>query len=292
VYRILSLDGGGIRGAFTARVLERLEERVPGFLGTIDLFAGTSSGGLIALGLAMGLGPAALVKFFEEHAPRIFSDPWREYPKWGGTLARSRFDDARRHESLSAIFGERILHDLPRPVLVTSFDLDDSSDIGRKPGKPVSWKPKFFHNFTGDPGTDVSERVVDVAMRTSAAPTYFPTFQGYIDGGVVANDPSVAALAQALDPRTGGQQIRDVWLLSVGTGRNPRRITGERRDWGLVGWARHLVDLMIEGSMDTARYQCDRLLWERFMRIDTWLGQPVGLGDAEVIPAFSAGGPA
>ena len=268
-------------------MLERLAERAPGFLDSIDLFAGTSSGGLIALGLAMGLPPADLVRFFELHGPRIFADPWREYPQWDGmALARARYDDARRLEALRSVFGERILHDLPRAVLISSFDLDDGADIGRQPGKPVSWKPKFFHNFVGDPGTDVSELVVDVAMRTSAAPTFFPTFQGYVDGGVIANNPSMAALAQALDPRTGGRQPGDVVLLSIGTGRNPRRIPGARRDWGLVAWAPHLVDMMIEGAMDTARYQCDRLLCERFHRVDVWLEQPVALDDAMVIPAM------
>lgn len=286
MYRILSLDGGGIRGVITARVLERLEERVPGFLASVNLFAGTSSGGLLAMGLSLGLTPAMMIQFFEQHGPRIFSDPWREYPQWEGSLARARYDDARRLESLRTIFGGRSLHDLPRPVLISSFDLDDSGDLKREPARPFSWKPKFFHNYLGDEGTDVDELVVDVAMRTSAAPTYFPSYQGYVDGGVVCNNPSVAALAQALDPGTGGQQIGNVALLSVGTGRNPRRIEGERRDWGLIGWAPHLVDMLIEGSMDAVRYECDRLLCDRFRRVDTWLSEPVALDDAQVIPAM------
>lgn len=286
MYRILSLDGGGIRGAFTARVLERLEERVPGFLESVNLFAGTSSGGLLALGLAMGLSPKVMVQFFEQHGPRIFSDPWREFPPWETAFLRSRYDDARRHESLKAIFGERTLHELPRPVLVSSFDLDDGADPDRDPDKLPSWKPKFFHNYTGDPGTDANELVVDVAMRTSAAPTYFPSWQGFVDGGVIANNPSVAALAQALDPRTGGQTIGQCALLSIGTGRNPRRITDTRTDWGLIGWAPHLVDMLIEGAMDTARYQCDRLLGDRFRRVDVPLDQPIALDDHRVIPAM------
>ena len=75
-------------------------------------------------------------------------------------------------------------------VLIPSFQLDNQAPhAGQR-----QWKPKFFHNYPG-PDSDGAELVVDVAMRTSAAPIYFPTYQSYIDGGVVANDPSMAALA-------------------------------------------------------------------------------------------------
>ena len=106
-------------------------------------------------------------------------------------------------------------------VVIPAFDLDS----GVVTGEGVrSWKAKFFQNFESDPG-DRDELVVDVAMRTSAAPTFFPMYQGYVDGGVVANNPSMCALAQALDPRAAAaRQVADVTLLSVGTGLNPHYV--------------------------------------------------------------------
>ena len=77
--------------------------------------------------------------------------------------------------------------------------MEDLSARDRADPSKRHWKPKFFHNLERGGSKDGGELVVDVALRTSAAPTYFPSYQGYVDGGVVANNPTMAALAQALD---------------------------------------------------------------------------------------------
>ena len=92
-------------------------------------------------------------------------------------------------KALVKAMGDKTLAELEKQVLISSFDLDNSPV---KPGSMRTWKPKFFQNFVG-PGSDGQEKVIDVALRTSAAPTYFPIYQGYIDGGVVANNPSMCA---------------------------------------------------------------------------------------------------
>jgi patatin-like phospholipase/acyl hydrolase len=278
-YHILSLDGGGIRGIFSARVLERLELAVPGFLGQLDLLTGTSTGGIIALGLAAGMTPAQLVRLYRDEGPQIFDDSWLDNLRDLGNLSGAKYDNANLKEILTREFAARAvstLDDLARRVLVPTFDLDDGQDPRRKLDKPRSWKPKFFHNYPG-PDSDGAELIVDVAMRTTAAPTYFPTYGRFIDGGVVANDPSVSALAQALNDQTGGQDLRSVRLLSIGTGINPTYIAGADHDWGYTQWAKPIIGLMMEGVMGVAAYECAQLLGDRYHRVNCVLDQPIPL---------------
>jgi patatin-like phospholipase/acyl hydrolase len=271
VYRILALDGGGIRGIFTTTVLERLDAEVPGFLRRLDLVAGTSTGAIIACGLAAGMRPADISEIYLTQGPAIFDDSWLDDLRDLGGLRGAEYGNANLREILMSVFerglGVRCLGDLERRVLVPTFDLDDGDDPRRPARKLRSWKPKFFHNFPG-PDSDADERIVDVLMRACAGPVYFPTVDGYIDGGVVANNPSAAALAQALHPGTGGQRLEDVALLSIGSGQSAQFIEGDHLDWGYVQWARPIVQICIDAQMDVARYLCQQLLGGRFHRVE------------------------
>ncbi len=284
-YRILSLDGGGIRGVFTTTLLSRLEAAAP-FLSRVDLFAGTSTGGIIALGLAAGLRPDALTDLYLGVGAAIFPESPLGPLAILGKLVNAPYDNAARKRALEDVFAKRGVATLGqlRRVLVPTFDLDSSEGPASKPGRPT-WKPKFFHNFPG-PGSDAAEGIVDVALRTSAAPTYFPSYQGFVDGGVIANNPSMVALAQALHPATGGQKLEDVCVLSLGTGDRLRFIKGPTHDWGYVQWAVPLAQLIVEGPMDTARYECEQLLGERFHRLDAVLEQETELDDAAAAPGL------
>ena len=273
-FRILAMDGGGVRGVYAARLLHRLAVAAPGFLGRVDLFAGTSPGGILALGLARGMTPSDLVALYADNARDIFDDSWWDDIVDLGKVIGADYDNRRLRRLLDRTFGRATLGSLKKRVLIPAFDLDDGAA-----GNARTWKPKFFHNYPGH-GSDASERIVDVAMRTSAAPTYFPSFQGYVDGGVVANNPSMAALAQAIDAGTGGQAIGDVRLLSIGTGSSPAYVEGQDLDWGFAQWARPLVALMIEGSMGVADYQCQRLLGASYHRLAPRLPVAVDLDAA------------
>jgi len=280
-YRILTFDGGGIRGVYTAVLLQRLAAQVPGFLDRAHLMAGTSTGGILALGLASGMTADQLVKLYQDNGKQIFARSiFREIGDLGDLIG-AKYDNANLERILTRVFGNRTLDDLlPRHVLISSFDLDT-------PSKPRTWNPKFFHNFAGD-DSDGAERVVNVALRTSAAPTYFPVYQGYVDGGVVANNPSMAALAQALDIGTGNQRQDDVRLFSVGTGGSPTFISGDAHDWGIAQWAHSLVDMMIDGMMGVAHYECSRLLRDKYFRLAPVLNEPVGLDAVDQIPELMA----
>lgn len=281
-YRILALDGGGIRGLITALMLERLELACPGFLEQIDLFAGTSTGGLLALGLAAGKSPHEARKLYESYGEKVFADTVLDDVRDLGKLIGADYALQPLRQALTVEFPDQKLGDLPKKVLVTAFDLDNQAQA---PGENRHWKPKFFHNFPGS-DSDAGQWVADVGLYTSAAPTYFPIVDGYIDGGVVANNPSMCALAQALHPETGGQRLEDVILLSMGTGFNPRYLESQDGDWGLVQWAPQILNLMFEGSAGLADYQCRQLLGDRYLRVNPVLPYPIGLDRIDHIPVM------
>jgi uncharacterized protein len=279
-YRILSLDGGGIRGLLSAILLDRIETALPGTLGRVDLFAGTSTGGILALGLAAGRTPAQARELYEQHGAAVFAaSPLERLLKLGHALG-SKYDNTGLQRVLRQQFGDMTLGDLPRKVLIAAFDLDNGPD---NPPQLRRWKAKFFHNFPGA-DSDAHERVVDVALRTSAAPSYFPVYQGFVDGGVVAGNPSMAALAQALEPTTGGQPLEAVSLLSVGTGRNARYLTIQDARWGWVQWAPHIIDLVMEGTRTVVDYECRQLLGRRYHRLNPLLPERIDLDAVGKIP--------
>lgn len=279
-YYILSMDGGGIRGLLSIILIQRLEAAHHGFLDQIDFFAGTSTGGILALGLAHGLSPQRIRDLYETRGRHVFADTILDDVRDLGKLVGAEYDLDPLKEELTKEFGAYTLGDLDKKVLITTFDLDNRPD---NPLKVRTWKPKFFHNFSNaDP--DAQDMIVDVALRTSAAPTYFPIYQGYIDGGVVATNPSVSAVAQALHPETGNRKLDDLVLLSIGTGISPRYLPQEDADWGLAQWAPHLVGLMLEGGAGLADYQSRQILSQRYMRINPVLPVPIDLDGVDQIP--------
>ncbi len=279
-YHILSMDGGGIRGLLTIILIQRLESAHPGFLAEIDLFAGTSTGGILALGLAFGLTPSRIRGLYETSGRKVFADTILDDVRDLGKLVGADYNLEPLKEELNKEFGDKTLADLNKKVLISSFDLDNEPD---NPLKIRTWKAKFFHNFPGE-DSDGHEKIVDVALRTSAAPTYFPIYQGYIDGGVVVTNPSVSALSQALHPDTASQKIEDLVLLSIGTGHNPRFLPQLDADWGMVQWAPNILSLMLEGGAGLADYQSRQILRDRYLRINPILPVPIDLDRIDQIP--------
>lgn len=273
------MDGGGIRGLLSVILLERMEARHPGMMQQVDLYAGTSTGGLLALGLAARRTPTEARRLYEVYGQQVFQDSIFDDVRDLGRLAGADYSLSPLREVLTEQFGEMTLGDLKHKVLISAFDLD-SGPTGLQ---PRAWKAKFFHNFPG-PDSDAACRVVDVALYTAAAPTYFPTVDGYIDGGVVAGNPSVCALAQAIHPSTGGQMLEDLVLLSIGTGHNPRYLMAENVDWGLAQWAPHIINLMMEGSSGLADYQCRQLLGKSYLRLNAPLSVEMDMDDVSKIP--------
>lgn len=265
-YRILSLDGGGIRGLLTVVLLQRISAALgsDSWLMKTDLAAGTSTGGLIALGFAKGLSLAELRSLYEDEGDEIFDDSWIDDITDIGKLAGADYDSDNLERILKTKLGETTrLQDLGKRVLIPSFDLDNEDANPRK----RRWKPKIFHNFPGN-DSDGAELAYKVGMRTAAAPTYFPSYDGYVDGGVFANNPAMCALAQSQNRAWPERpDLDEVVMLSIGTGTSLVYIGGKTHDWGFARWAKPLIDVMFEGVSDIARYQCEQLMGGNFLRL-------------------------
>lgn len=264
-YRILSLDGGGIRGLISTIVLMRLarEKGLEGWLERTQLLAGTSTGALIALCLARGLALDDILALYHDKAGAIFDDSWLDNVKDAGTILGAQYRTDGLKRELQRLFSGARLRDLKKRVLVTAFDLDNEDpDPARR-----RWKPKLFHNFPGK-DSDGAMPVWKVGLYTSAAPTYFPTVDGYVDGGVFANNPSMCALAQSQDARIGRTApLEDVVLFSLGTGSSLITVKGGRHDWGFAQWAQALLGVMFDGTIGIADFQCRQLLGRRYHRV-------------------------
>ena len=285
-FRVLALDGGGIRGLLTTRLLKRLsaDPRLAGAFDNIDLIAGTSSGGLIALSMAAGRQqgipmPMVLAKLEErfEQGVKTFGNRRRWWA--GGSWLRARYSAQAREQTFRDVLGSVALGELKQKVLIPSFDLDNE---GRADGQPDSqkWKPKLFHNMEGE-RQDCNVAAWKVAMYTTALPVYFPSSDGFIDGGVYANNPAMCALAQVLDPRYGPRPkpgIDDITLLSLGSGLNLKSLPRDAKrwlvfpwpkstfrptdplDWGFFRWGEPIVDVIVDGTVGIAHYECKNIL--------------------------------
>ena len=197
--RILSIDGGGIRGTFPAACLAALERHLPKPIGCyFDLIAGTSTGGIIAIGLALGLRASELLDLYEHRGPEIFGQgrgrlanaitrklcAARRFvtPKYRSGALRGVLDD---------VLGERRIGDARTRLLIPAWN-------------PVAravhvYKTAHHARFR----TDYRCLVVDAAMATAAAPTYFPRHvardaTGLTDGGTWANNPIALAVVEAV----------------------------------------------------------------------------------------------
>jgi len=236
MFKVLSIDGGGIRGIFAARFLQRCEESWGELYKNFDLVTGTSTGGIIALAAAYEKPMSMIAKLYSDHARDIFRRSsllsLRTF-----SLFRSKYDNEALIDMLKSVFGSGISFDAPSvAVRIQSFDLETG----------VS---KIFR--AGGPYRDDSHfRVWEVAAATSAAPTYFPTFlissKGlFVDGGVWANNPALVGVIEALILH---QRLDDMCILSVGTGGKIFRDSSVRT--GFWSWGSDLVELFFRSQSD------------------------------------------
>ncbi|MEC9358658.1 MAG: CBASS cGAMP-activated phospholipase [Pseudomonadota bacterium] len=268
-FQILALSGGGFRGLFTAKILADIEQHIGSPVATrVDLLAGTSIGGILALALAMEIPASDMVRLFERHGAEIFS---RRRLTLLGTL-KSTYTAERLRDLLQQdeLFGGRLLSACKHRVIVPS--------INYSTGKPVIFKTSHHPNFVGDHRL----RLVDIALATSAAPMYFPrhVFENsqYVDGGLYANAPGLLALHEA--EKFLGQRADNVWAVSIGTMSsrftvNPsRNRSGGTWDWG--GWSpanapKRLFGLAISIQESTTQFMLSHRLDQRYIHVDETL---------------------
>jgi predicted acylesterase/phospholipase RssA len=260
-FNILSLDGGGLKGVYSAAFMAALEEdhgvRIQDH---VDLIAGTSTGGILAIGLGHDLRPAELLDIYCSRADTIFS---RRRVRPG--LTRPRYRPGGLATVLREILGERRFGESKVRLVIPTYDLDNNCVY------------VFRTPHTERLKRDWRESSVDVALATSAAPTFFPAHglrgSRLIDGGVWANNPSMVAVAEAVN--SCGRTLDDLHLLSIGTSTEVRNASKLPRA-GLVRWARPLVQTVLDGQAHAAKNQCFLLLGDnRFVRADPMV--PAGL---------------
>ena len=283
-YRVLSLDGGGIRGLITVILLQRLskEPGLAGWLNQVDLVAGTSTGGLLTLAIAEGLDLQVIRELYENKGRDVFDDSWLDDVIDLGTIIGAEYDNKNLARELRKMLGDSTLGQLKKHVLITTFDLDnEDKDVSKR-----TWKPKLFHNLPGQ-GNDEATLAYKAGLYTSAAPTYFPAVDGFIDGGVYANNPSMCALAQTQDSRNAVRPpLSEVALISLGTGTSLTYIKGKNLDWGYAQWVKPLISLMLDGVGGIADYQCKQILGDRYHRLGPTFppGTSIQMDDVKRIP--------
>ena len=269
--RILSIDGGGIRGLIPALVLAEIEEKTGRATAeNFDLIAGTSTGGILAVGLSKDGGagkPAfsakALAGLYEKRGKDIFKRSlWKGVCSIGG-IADELYPCEGIEKVLKEYFGDATLGSGLTKTLITTYDI-----WNRQPVFLKSWKAEHR-----------SVPMKNAARATSAAPTYFEPARisvggetkYLVDGGVFINSPCVSAYVEALKIFP---DERDFFVLSLGTGELVRRIEYEEaKGWGKAGWLLPVLSCMFDGVSDASDYQMKQLLGERYIRMQTklWL---------------------
>lgn len=284
--RILSMDGGGIRGLVTCRWLAGVEDVLrdagkPGLLAGFDLLAGSSTGAIIACGLGIGLSPTDMAALYREHAPTIFPGiANRLWSRAGRLLTQGpsapKYDARGLEKVLRKVFGDTTLGESKLPLMVTSYDT-------------ISRKPVIFKSFKA---SHAGLPMWEVCRASSAAPTYFPahamTVEGrkraLIDGGVVANNPTACAIAEALRKDARADKPRDLVVLSVGSGEHTRSIDlASAREWGPLEWAVPIIDVLFDGNSESVDYIARHLVGDAYFRMQVELR--IGMDDLDDVSA-------
>ncbi len=268
-FQILSISGGGFLGLYSASLLadlERISQR--SMAESFDLLAGTSVGGIIALGLAAGTPALKIKSAFEQNGKKLFSErpaPTSKIGSWidiGRSALSSKYSNSALRETIESIVGKDTrIGDLRRAVLIPSINLSK--------GSPQIFKTPHHPNFR----IDMNLRVSDVALATSAAPTFFPLAAVgdglFADGGLYANSPDLLAVHEA----THFFQIAEsqVRMLSIGTTTAKFSFGhSQRDDYGILHWftAQKLMNVIIASQQQSVDFMLRHRLADRYLRLD------------------------
>ncbi|WP_017733707.1 patatin-like phospholipase family protein [Nafulsella turpanensis] len=303
--KILSIDGGGTRGVIPATILDCVYQdtgKAPKDI--FYLMAGTSTGGILCTGYAVGLPTRELRDLYLKKAKNIFYDTgWDDLRDGFGKNTGADYSNVRLKKELKAAFNDKTVFDIYQRnlasdlgrLMVCTFDLNPevlNPETGEK--YPVNFRPKVYHS---DFMRDADEKLVDICLKTSAGPTYFPVYKNFVDGGVSLNNPSMAAVAYAINKRADGKgeyrhpdgvtrglgkNLQDLKVLSLGCGTSNRNYIPEavikardNGDWGNLQWIKYLPDMLTESNMQASSYYVDQLLApSQYKRIQLFFDRP------------------
>jgi uncharacterized protein len=287
-HRILSIDGGGIKGVFASSFLASLEQSTgKRVVEQFDLIAGTSTGGIIAIGLALGYSAQEILGFYEELGPEIF-----KLTGFGNILAsikqvgKAKYGQEQLAASLNGFFGGRLLGESKTALLVPSFNIET--------GEIYVFKSKGTKEFDTDSNTEA----LDAALATAAAPTFFPahrTKKGtpLVDGAVWANNPTELAVVEAIS--TLAWPSASIRVLSIGSTQEPFA-AGMARSMplGAAYWAMKAAELFMTAQSSAALMMAGKLIGsENVFRINpTMPRRRFGLDKVSEIPSLKGLGDA
>lgn len=257
-FQILSLDGGGLKGLFSAAVLAHLESDLQiNITDHFDLIVGTSTGGIIALGLGIEMKPREIVKFYVDKGPEIFpesrTNSLRHY--W-----RNKFDAAPLKAAFQECFDDKKLGDSKKRLVIPLYNLGED-DV-------YLFKTAHHERLR----RDFNVPIWKVALATSAAPTYFPSFVGIddirlIDGGVWANNPTLIGIVEAVSMLN--QPLDSIRVLSLGTTNEVTKRTNDLDKGGFWQWKKDAIDVILRAQSIGVYTQAQHLLSkDKVVRVD------------------------
>ena len=240
--RILAIDGGGIKGIFAASFLATVEDSIKDRVANyFDLIVGTSTGGIIALGLGLGLSAKEVLRFYENFGPIIFGG--NRLLRWFRWFGISKYSSRPLQEALNGCFGERKLGDSEKRLVIPCLNLEN--------GEVHVYKTAHHSRLM----RDYKERAVDVALATAAAPTYFPTHRSMagvplIDGGLWANNPVGVSVVEAISVLDWPKD--SLKILSLGCTEPLDVNWGRRISLGKSYWAFKLLDVFMHAQSNSS----------------------------------------
>jgi uncharacterized protein len=266
-FKVLSIDGGGIRGIFPAVYLADIEEKLKAegnlqwqIYQNFDLLCGTSTGGILVIALALGIPASEIVSLYYDNAAKIFGNKRSFFKQlYYSSHKRDTLEKLIKAKFEEANCGvEPRLKDCKIPTCVTTYDLQE--------GTPSVLKSNYHPIFV----RDYHIPAYKAALATSAAPTYFDPyttsymdlsniekpFQNKVDGGVFSNNPGLIAIHEAQEAL--GAKLEDLAVLSIGTG------TQKFSDSGIMptrNWYKKLIQKITLRPSNTSREKWGILYW-------------------------------
>lgn len=273
--RILSIDGGGIRGILPGIVLSQLEKKLQKKVkdpklrlsDMFDFMAGTSTGGILTLAYLTPnkknrpkLTASEAVNLYLDRGDEIFDTSLWQRLKSKNGIMDEKYDASELEEALDDTFGESKLSNLLKPCIISSYDIRNG-------------KPHFFKQHKAKKHEIDNFKVKDVARATSAAPTYFETARvkndigtpyALIDGGVFVNNPALAAYSEVRSLKFDNighlPTAKDMMIISIGTGSISKSYEYKKaKDWGAIGWIKPIIEIMMSGNSKTVHYHLTKI---------------------------------
>lgn len=256
--KILCLDGGGIKGLFTAQFLSEIEEKLHcSTFEFFDMIVGTSTGGIIASALSLGIPAKTICELYTHHAQEIFPQN-KQFIRFFNRLNGTKYKNDELEKQLKQVFQDKTIESCKTRLLIPSYNL-------------TTGKVRVFKTaHSSDLYFDKEEKILDVLLSTTAAPTFLPPYNlktgTYIDGGIGAVNPSFIGIVEAVS--RCGWKLSDVYLLSLGCMEPANNVPTGKEKMGISNVGK-LVSLFMSAESQYSDNIARILLGtERYLRIN------------------------